>query len=502
MPVDPSIALGVQTPQINVLGAMQQGQQMALARQQAQALEEQRQAIAEQRRAQTEKLKSDAERQAYGDAALDELFGSYQPGQPVNTAAVGKLYRAYGPEKGSAIVKGLMDMGNTDLTSGDTLRKSMLTRIAGIRALPPERQEAAYNAVVQDYVGRKILKPEEVAPYAPDVLDRYEQQLLSPDKRYELQHPKPMDVGGRLVVPQADGSVKVVLDKPAEHSAAYKEWQDVNADRAARGLAAVPFEQYQNEDANRKKPTVNLSGMNALYEQSDPKAIAQAIMRGDREPETGNLGRPIGAAVDTELAKAGYNKAAAITDWKATQKHIASMNGPQQLRLNQSINALPELLDTVDALAAKWKGGQFPVLNRANLLAAKNGLYGKDVASVARQLDSQIADVVADLGNVYMGGNSPTDHALDLARKSLSADWDQKVLHDMVGMAKKNVGIRRNSIVNTGVSGASQNNTYAPPPPTPDVIYARDPQGNIHQAKAGTALPAGWQQVQKPGGTP
>lgn len=209
-----------------------------------------------------------------------------------------------------------------------------------------------------------------------------------------------------------------------------------------------------------------LGGMNALYSQSDPKAIAAAIIRGEREPETGSLGRPIGAAVDTELAKAGYNKAAAITDWKATQRHVATMNGPQQLRLNQAINSLPDMLDTVDTLAAKWKGGRFPLLNKASLALAKGGTYGRDAASIANQLDTQIADVTSDLGVVYMGGNSPTDHALGLAATGLKGEWDERVLHDMVNLARKNVTVRRNSVLNTGVSGASPNNPYAPPPAT------------------------------------
>jgi hypothetical protein len=143
------------------------------------------------------------------------------------------------------------------------------------------------------------------------------------------------------------------------------------------------------------------------------------------------------------------------------------LNSGQQLRLNQSINALPEMLDSVDTLAAKWKGGSFPMLNKANLALAKGGAYGKEAASIANQLDAQIADVTADLGNVYMGGNSPTDHALGLASKSLSGDWDEKVLHDMTAMARKNVQIRQNSIRNTGVAGASENNMYAPPQNTP-----------------------------------
>ena len=168
-----------------------------------------------------------------------------------------------------------------------------------------------------------------------------------------------------------------------------------------------------------------------------------------------------------EAHRQHYDLASAVTDWVATQKHVATMNNAQQTRLNQAINQLPDLLDSVDALASKWKGGRFPILNKANLAAAKGGLYGSDVASIANQLDAQIADVTADLANVYMGGNSPTDHALGLAATALSKDWDEKVLHDMVALAKGNVIIRRNSIKNTGVQGASENNPYAPAQPPP-----------------------------------
>lgn len=170
-------------------------------------------------------------------------------------------------------------------------------------------------------------------------------------------------------------------------------------------------------------------------------------------------------AMMAEAHRQGYDLAGAATDWMATQKHIATMNGSQQLRLNQAINALPEMLDKADQLAAKWKGGKFPPFNRANLALAKNGAFGPEVASVANQLEAQVADITADLGNVYMGGNSPTDHALSLAGKSLKGEWDAKVFHDMVQLAKTNVQIRKNSINNTGVQGASGDNPYMPPAP-------------------------------------
>jgi hypothetical protein len=253
---------------------------------------------------------------------------------------------------------------------------------------------------------------------------------------------------------------KAIEDAKDPHSAPYKEWQDYKAQGGD-----LAFDAYMTMDANRKKPVVSLSGMNALYQSTDPKGIADGIRSGTFPPDISQYGRPVQGAIASELAKQGFDLSRAQTDWKATQKHIATLNGAQQLRLNQAVNALPDMLDSVDALAAKWQGGQFPILNRANLALAKGGAYGKDVASVANQLDAQIADVTADLGNVYMGGNSPTDHALGLAGKSLSGDWDQKVLHDMVQLAKKNVTIRQNSIANTGVAGASATNPYAAPAP-------------------------------------
>lgn len=201
----------------------------------------------------------------------------------------------------------------------------------------------------------------------------------------------------------------------------------------------------------------------------DAEAIADAIIRGEQSPETTGLYR-VGAEVRAVLAKKGYNQAQALTDWRATQKHVATLNGAQQTRLSQAVNQLPDLLDSVETLAGQWKGGRFPILNKVNLAAAKNGVYGKDVASAANQLSTQIADVTADLATVYMGGNSPTDHGLELAGTALKGEWDEKVLRDMVTLAKKNVVIRRNSILNTGVAGASAGNAYAPaaapaPPP-------------------------------------
>ena len=228
------------------------------------------------------------------------------------------------------------------------------------------------------------------------------------------------------------------------------------------GAAALADANHKFKESNKVVVIGGGMGGNAqMAAMTDPKAIATSIENGELPPVVSNYGRGVQGAVASELAKRGFNLAKAATDWNATQKHVSTLNGAQQTRLNQSVNALPDLLDSVEALSNQWKGGRFPILNKANLTAAKGGAYGPDVASIATQLESQIADVNADLATVYMGGNSPTDHGLALASKALNGEWDQKVLQGGINLARQNVKIRQNSIRNTGVSGASAGNPYA-----------------------------------------
>jgi hypothetical protein len=316
-----------------------------------------------------------------------------------------------------------------------------------------------------DAQGQPVSKPAKAASTEEErFLDKF-----AKDNGYKsaADLPSSLELQGRKLFRDAGRpSEKIVAPGgvDAQFNDLVESWKTLHPGKEPPADVRLKLRKQANEVNDNPR---GLGGMNSLYGQSDPKTIGDAIIRGDLPPNTERLGRPVGAAVESYLASQGYNVSRAVTDWKATQRHISTLNGPQQLRLNQSINALPDLLDSVDGLAAKWKAGRFPILNKANLALAKGGVYGPQAATIANQLDSQIADVVADLGNVYMGGNSPTDHALALASKSLSADWDERVLHDMVALAKSNVGIRRNSIQSTGVAGASPDNPYLPTPAAP-----------------------------------
>jgi hypothetical protein len=214
------------------------------------------------------------------------------------------------------------------------------------------------------------------------------------------------------------------------------------------------------------KPIPPQSSVTVQQGVSDAKSIADSIVNGEQPPELTGLYRLAGP-VRAELAKQGYNLTNALTDWRATQKHVATLNGAKITQMQSAISTASDSLDVIDNLASQWKGGKFPILNKANLALAKNGAYGKEAQSIATQLDGQITDVVSELGQVYMGGNSPTDHALGLAEKNLKADWSEDVLKDMTKLARTNLQIRKNSILHSPVSGTGTDNAYDQTPKNP-----------------------------------
>lgn len=183
-------------------------------------------------------------------------------------------------------------------------------------------------------------------------------------------------------------------------------------------------------------------------------SIADAVRSGDQSPDLRGLYK-YGAAVRANLAKSKYNLAGAQKDWMAVQKNIASLNGTQQTRLRQAVETAYSSLDVVDGLSAdltkELKSSRTPVtaFNRAVMIAARNGVYGPKAKDLATQLEAQIGDVASEIGNAYMGGNSPTDHALALAQKNLNANWDERTLRGATDLARKNLQIRRNSIYNS-----------------------------------------------------
>lgn len=195
----------------------------------------------------------------------------------------------------------------------------------------------------------------------------------------------------------------------------------------------------------------------------DVKEIASGIERGDLPPSLKGLYRNA-AGVEAQLARDGYNLQRAESDWNATQKHLATMNGPQQERLRQAVSFTTESLPIIDNLYSSWLKTGLPMgfkeYNRAALTAAKS-LPGQ-AGSIATRLDNQINDLTSELGTVYKGGNSSTDESLKLAASNLKGEWNPQTFHDSIEQVKQNLKIRKNSIDHSQAAGVSSDSPYTP----------------------------------------
>jgi hypothetical protein len=288
------------------------------------------------------------------------------------------------------------------------------------------------------------------------------------------------------VNPDGSKSIQIVEDKPGQTFTSAPEKPKLGSferqimDKYPGGATPEQVEQERKKWADAGHVTVNMPGGDDV----DPKAIAEGIINGTMPPTVNQYGRAVVGAVSSHLAKKGYNLASAQTDWSATQKHMATLNGSQQTRLRQAVETAYHSLDVIEDLAKQWQGGKFPMLNKGQLAAAKSGVLGPKAQAIATKLEAQISDVTSELGNVYMGGNSPTDHALQLAAKNLSADWSLPQLQAALDLSRTNLKIRANSMVNVGVAGASADNPYDQPAPAAAGFTVTAPNGKTYSFKS------------------
>jgi hypothetical protein len=218
----------------------------------------------------------------------------------------------------------------------------------------------------------------------------------------------------------------------------------------------------------------------------DAEAIADAIERGD-QPPTLTPFRSAAAPVAASLAKRGFDLTTATRDWQAISRHMSSLNSTQQLRLRQAVDFTHESLDVIDGLYDEWlKAGPasgFKMLNRAALAAAKQG--GGKAGEVAHALEAQINDLVSELGTVYKGGNASTDESLRLAAENLKGDWNEGTFRKAMGLVRKNLALRRNSIANSSPQGVSEGSLYND---RPDPHAAVTPQTGVPTEPGGAPV--------------
>jgi hypothetical protein len=189
--------------------------------------------------------------------------------------------------------------------------------------------------------------------------------------------------------------------------------------------------------------------------------IADSIENGTQSPMLTGMYH-MGPLVRAELSKRNVNLSAMQMDWQSIQHYLTTLNAPQQVRLRQNIQTLRASIPKVRQLYDEWQQTGLPsgykIYNRAALMAATNlpGEQGK----AAQNLLSQINDMSAELGGVFMGGNGNTDHSLQLGAENLKGEWNPETFNGALKLIEDNMKIRYNSIMTTEPMGVRPGSPY------------------------------------------
>jgi hypothetical protein len=503
------------------------GQVMAHRAQQAE--QQQRQADAAQRRelqqqqiadhqaraAQQGQDVADKETLTKQDAALRSYFADLGDADP----DLKKVSSIVGPERGTKIAEGMINFRKLQRGEYDNVQTVTQKVLQGFSASTDAQRAAAYPHIKEELIKAGVMQPGD----APDV---YDPQWYASRVAYGKEQAK---IPTREIKTRnADGSERTQIVEDT----AGQSFDSAAPLPAPKGLQSENFlldgkpvkgtfnptdgtYQHQGEDVTaRVKPIpagsthVSLGGMNAMYTQTDPKAIAAGIRRGEFPPDISQYGRPVQGAIASELAKPGPNQEApfnlsnAQRIWAAQKRLNATMNGGQQVRLDESIKSGLAMYDRVDDIADRWKGQGLGALSRANLKIAKEGGLGKAAAQIANELEGQIGQLTSDIATIEQGGLTPTNEARKVAELSMQAWWGTGTIKAMTAQGRANMRIRETARTdqtpfvggNTGPQGQPLP-TITPAAPAGDTMTIQ----NLQTGKKGRGprgpVPPGWKEV-------
>jgi hypothetical protein len=401
------------------------------------------------------------------------------------STAIPKIYKAVGANA-PAYLKSMIDQQHSLVTMNAEQMKATRDNlqvfsdaIDQISGLPKEYRDAAYKTKIQNLMQSGLMTPEMIQHLPPE----WDDELSMLQGNYLKQQMAEYDQKLKgLQFQEATNKAAISKQVAANTVGGVSPDTRFQAENRQKSFEELTYEDWIKEPENRGKNRsqfLEWKGQHtaaAVINTDDPKDIAQAVMEGREPPDLTGFYRNKSAIVG-ELSRAGYNRSLAQLDFKAIEKHLATLNGAQQERLRQAVTFTYDSLDVVESLYDDWKKtglpGGFKIWNKAALAAAAQ--MPGETGAKAQALQSQINDLISELGTVYKGGNASTDESLKLAGENLKGEWNDVTFKKALQLVRKNLQIRKNSIMSSSAAGVREGSPYATAPgtqvgPTPGTV--------------------------------
>lgn len=172
--------------------------------------------------------------------------------------------------------------------------------------------------------------------------------------------------------------------------------------------------------------------------------LAAMIYEGRRPPTV--PGTTAGLRLDARIGKLypGFNRRTAELDHRAMAAHLRTLNTGDMASTLVAADAAEAAVADLEEILTKWDAGMFAGVQ---LELAKRGLIGgPEAQQLAIDLESGVATVIQQLAQISSGGSTPTNRAIELAMKRLSAANSTNRIKTELKSLKTNLKYRTNAI--------------------------------------------------------
>ncbi len=346
------------------------------------------------------------------------------------------ILSAAGPEEGAKILGGLdayqkLATGRTADARTDAGRLA-----AGLKALPQEQRVQLWPRALEAAKrgGLPVEGNEQPSDQFLDAVIGWSTGKV-PDQ--------PKAPGTREIrVRNADGSesIQIVPDTPGQTFRSEpeppKEQKPASAleyEYAVKNGYKGTFQQYQNEDANRRRPIVNVHGSSSM---SDMETNARQIMDGKmlpgelskRDPNyNGTL------ALAARLYRQETGKPLDVNklriQQRAAERWVTTQNGQQAQRFYALADSVVNTIDEVRTLADELKQGGVQLWNKAKRDTLLKVYGNTPYSDLAVRYMGALNTLKEEFANLANGGFAPTEDAWKLAHSQINGDFGVRDLN-------------------------------------------------------------------------
>lgn len=483
--------------------------------QQARTQQEAQRALVDERQAQTaERLRATAaaNKAAFEEDTLTKLFSS---GQPIDPKAV---YSIVGPTRGADILKGLSALQEQNIKTDTALKSHIGALVGGVDAMPIGMRPAAYIHVRDSLIQRGLAKPDDLPDqYLPEYVAGVKKWALTAKEQFDQEAAAARDkiaatkAAAELPGITADAAVKSQVAAgtvggltPEQQRTAQTAAGQLAVSRGQLGVAQQREKREQQKEDLMTGAGVGPDGK-PLPENPVARAIAEYRVP---PPSPRSLSTGPGQALMRQVEALNPNFNA--TEFPNRQKtRIAFTTGDQGKKINAintAIGHLDQLGTAVDALG----NTDVQLVNQAkNFLTTQfGGASVTNFDTIKDALAGEVSNVLSNSGATVAGIADAQKHIKDAGSPAQLAGY-MKTQIPILGSKLASYDYQYHqamgdkdpfSALSPEVKGILVKHGFDPAHPTiggggkaaSGTIRARDPQGQLHEAPAGTALPAGW----------